>query len=99
MTVESNETLVFDQPDENSFDNFVTVAPFHFETAEPWGTAALNRNLNNNVSEGKIITLFDWFLNRFRSYFMIADDNRWEDFRSDFLKLRIVDPIRSKISG
>ena len=55
MTDESNETLVFDQPDENSFDNFVTVAPFHFETAEPWGTAALNRNLNNNVSEGKII--------------------------------------------
>lgn len=49
--VASNETLVFDQPDENSFDNFVTVAPFHFETAEPWGTAALNRNLNNKVSE------------------------------------------------
>jgi len=51
--VASNETLIFDQPDENSFDNFVTVAPFRFETAEPWGTAvaALNRDLDNNASE------------------------------------------------
>lgn len=61
MTVESNETLIFDQPDENSFDNFVTVAPFHFETVKPWGTAAVNRNLVNNLSEGKILTDSDWF--------------------------------------
>lgn len=49
--VASNETFVFDQPDENNFDNFVTVTPFRFETAEPWGTASLNRNLDNNISE------------------------------------------------